>query len=384
VFPIEGANTEQLKDPFSYCLGFSQAQDNPGCPLDDIKPADRHDQDWRNNWQWELPVKNAEDAAYSATYMPNTRSPANTMSSPKGDNIVNMAYYARNTSYGTTRMPKANDWIKIRTSGSAYKDASENTVNPREIGIPITGTNPTKKQQVKISTITGDKDAPTLGGAFENKDDLPPWFNPGIFEDIKKGGKDELFKCDNIETCKVAELLPVPPNLDGKALEEAVKTYYPGSVGTVFQGISERISRDVDKLDSICGGLCTVNGKPLKENAAEGVTIYASADYHTNIGNYVAHRPNFGLHCKAPIFQDNNGTGDCLENPNSTPPVGPHLYLAWDLKANTNRFVGAGAYVGISKFYWEIQYEDKNGVKKTKKIGEDEFIEMYGVKRKAK
>jgi len=384
IFPKDGATSEQLKDPFSYCFGFSQAQDNPGCPLDDIKPNERHDQNWRNNWQWELPARNAEDAAYSATYLPNTRSPANTMSSPKGDNIVNMAYYAKNTSYGTTRMPKANDWIKIRYEGSAYKDAAENGFNPREIGIPITGTNPTKKKQINISTITGDKDAPPIGGAFNNPENLPPWMNPGIIGEIGNGGSNELFKCGDKETCKVAELLPVPPNLDGKALEDAIKTYYPGSVGTVFQGISERIARDVDRFDSICAGTCTVNGKPLKDNAAEGITIYASADYHTNIGNYVAHRSNFGLACNAPIFQDQNGTGDCLNNVNSTPPVGPHLYLAWDLKANTGRFVGAGAYVGISKFYWELKYDHPTKGKQTKKLGEDEFIEMYGVKRTAK
>jgi len=391
VFPIEGATTEQLKDPFSYCFGFSQAQDNPGCPLDDIKPADRHDQNWRNDWKWELPAINAEDAAQSANYLPNTRSPANTMSSPKGDNVVNLAYYARNTSYGTSRMPKANDWIKIRTSGSAYKDAADNGFNPREIGIPISGTNPTKKKQINISTITGNKDDKPLGGVFESRENLPPWINPNVIGEISNG----LFRCEdnNKENCKVAELLPVPPNLDGKALEDAIRTYYPGSVGTVFQGISERIARDVDKLDSICNGQCkALNGGSLKSddptqpymNAVTGVTIYASADYHTNIGNYVAHRPNFGLACNAPIFQDASGVGNCLDNPNSTPPVGPHLYLAWDLKANTNRFVGAGAYVGISKFYWEIKYIDQKGNTKTKKIGEDEFIEMYGVKRKAR
>jgi len=47
------------------------------------------------------------------------------------------------------------------------------------------------------------------------------------------------------------------------------------------------------------------------------------------------------------------------------------------LKANSGRYVGAGAYVGITKFYVQVKAINKQYWPNGKK----EVIEMYGVKR---
>jgi len=55
------------------------------------------------------------------------------------------------------------------------------------------------------------------------------------------------------------------------------------------------------------------------------------------------------------------------------------------LKDNKGRAVGAGAYVGISKFWMELTYWKKSSdgkfSRKNPTLGEQEFIEMFGVKR---
>jgi len=133
VVKIEGTPKDLIKNPFSYCFGYSQ---NSDCPTTDIKNNERYSQSWDNlYWGWELPAeKNARDTAYSASYG----------SDSKGDSIVNMVYYSRKVNNQTTRMPKIGDWVKIRHENSVFLDIAGNMANPRERGVLIAGTSPTE------------------------------------------------------------------------------------------------------------------------------------------------------------------------------------------------------------------------------------------------
>jgi len=175
-----------------------------------------------------------------------------------------------------------------------------------------------------------------------------------------------------------------------------VMLYYPSSVGTLFD-IADNFHNEVGKSinDTIADGSPRYyipkndnmsdnsegNMEPLSEaNVAKFVTLKASAYYHTNLGNYTAHRDPVSAKCTDKIFQNAENAGNCYTNEYN-------YYMAWDLKANSGRAVGAGAYVGISKFWMELScFEKTKGgyKKKTKKLSEQEFIEMFGVKRTAK
>jgi len=381
VFQAENATSELIRNPFSYCLGFSQGARD--CAKEEIKEdSERFSLGYDNNgWEWDLPPINTNDASASAIYSPTTRRDGQMafFGSGKGDSIVNLAYYRKAVSGDqTNRVPKSSDWVKIRHLNSVFLDADSNGVNTRERGVLIVGAKAASKKQIKISTVNPDPNAPVLGGAFESSENLPPWFPPGIIGDIKKGGKNELFKgpsSPNAADGNIAEMLPIPRELEGKQLDSMIRVYFPGSVGSVFL-VNDKIREEVRLLDSACAAAsveCKINGKPLASNAAAGITIFGSANYHTNLGNYVAHRNNLRVDCTADIFKGADGSGNCLD-------PGSNFYLAWNLRANTGRLVGAGAYVGISRFYWQIEYE-RAGKKIIKKYNQDEFIEMYGVKR---
>jgi fibro-slime domain-containing protein len=390
VFADLDATNDLIKNPFSYCFEYSQ---HSKC-LPEGASVQRNNQAWNNlNWQWELPqAKSAEDTAHSITYKPNNKpSPKKYYDGAiKGDSIIDLVYLAYSLDKGpdakTTRMPKATDWIKIRPPFSekdkggvdVFRDAEGNTANPREIGVLISGTNSYKKEQLKIAVI--DKDAkpddPPLGGIFENGGRKPAWVS-----DVGAGyANDYLF-----QPGEVTEFLPIPK---GYPIDSA-KKYYPSSVGTIFD-IATNIKNEVDKVLADCGiiegkvGICkTKDGRPLtKENIAEGITLHASVYYHTNLGNYTAHRDPVEANCTDKIFRREGGPNDSSNNCYSNEY---NFYLAWDLKANSGRFVGSGAYVAITKFYWQMEYIDAtvnaNGDLNSKKFNQDEFVEMYGVRR---
>jgi hypothetical protein len=355
-----------IKNPFSYCFGRSQ---QTNCKTNNIdSTTQRYSQTYNNlDWTWELPVE--QDYASSITYKPTTKG-LNAMAQPgtsKGDSIVEATYYAYKLSGGAaTRMPKADDWVKIRpsSSGAIFVDAEGNLANPRERGVIITGTNPSKKRPIRIAVIKG-ADSPVLGGIFTPGDPgyfPPPWYNQ---EAIDKAA--DLFKPGS-----VAEFLPVPKD---RSHPDTVKAYYPGSVGTLFD-IADRFHNDVNTFLDDCEtkAVCTAaDGTKLnKDNIANYITVHASAYYHTNLGDYTAHRDPISVSCTDPIFKGVNG-GNCYTNEYN-------YYLAWDLKANSGRFVGAGAYVGVSKFYMQIKYLENNKPK-SKKLSQEEFIEMFGVRR---
>jgi fibro-slime domain-containing protein len=366
-----------IKNPFSYCFQYSQGS---SCLPKELLDADRSNQNWNNlDWQWEVAQEGSENVAARATYKPNNSRNANTMThystystGGKGDSIAEMIYYAYkipNTDQ-TTRMPKGSDWIKIRPLGSTgtdtlFVDAEGNAANPREIGVLIKGTNYYKKDPVKIATIGKDAtpEDPVLGGIFRPDYNNPDWW-------VSKEGKDyannDLFKPGN-----VSEFLPIPKGYTS----DSAKKYYPGSIGTIFD-VADIINNDVSRILDECAGKCTLkDGSPLNaENVSKGITVNASAYYHTNIGNYTAHRNPVVANCTAKIFQNRNGEGDCFSNHYN-------FYLAWDLRTNNNRFAGAGAYVAVSKFYWQIEYKDEKGNLKALKKNNDEFIDMFGVRR---
>jgi len=365
VFAGTQASALLIQNPFSYCFGRSQ---QTACPTSDIDSAYRFSQTWDNNnkpveWPWEEP--RPDDYSKSVIYNPNTKT-LNTMAqleSAKGDSIVVLTYAARKTATGTTRMPKSDDWVKIRPKifGDVFADAEGNAAHLRERGVLIRGTNPSRKKQVKIAVVRpGD---PVLGGIFETGP-KPPWWSPnangqGLFADTS-----------------VSELLPVPKD---KSHPDTVKANYPGSVGTIFD-IADRIRNDVNTFFAEeCGvnglGCKTRENQPLtKDNIAYAITVRANAYYHTNLGDYTAHRKNIAVPCTDPIFQNKDGKGNCYTNEYN-------FYLAWDLKANTGRYVGTGAYVAISKFHLQLDYKDKEGNDRSKKLAEDEFIDMFGVRR---
>jgi len=378
VFQIEGATQELIKNPFSFCLGRSQLMN--GCSLTDIDSTLRYSQTYNTtDWPWELP--GTPDTSYSAAYRPSTKGTdvMSPLGASKGDSVVNMTYYSYNISPGvSTRMPKASDWVKIRHQNNVFQDAEGNVANPRERGVFITGTNPTRTKQVKVAQIKGKPTDPPLNGVLKDPNGVmgesgrQHWLSDAAVQDINPGGAHELFKPGN-----VTEFLPVPKDYSNP---DSIKIFYPGSVGTLFE-ISEAlndqlntfITGDATKGVQPCTG-CTVNGVALTPTtAAKGLTIHASAYYHTNIGDYTAHRGSVVANCTDPIFQNRNGTGDCMSN-------AYNYYLAWDLKANSGRFVGAGAYVAISKFYVQLTYE-QNGGTKTKKFNSAEAIEMFGARR---
>jgi len=389
-----------IKNPFSYC--FEHSQDGSRCSKRDKEGVDRRSQSYDNSgntvtgWEWELPQqKSPGDTADLATYTPNSNSEypnsydttsAYASRITSGDNVVDMVYYAKNTSNGTTRMPKAADWIKIRWPAEAAKkggvdvfyDAAGNTANPREIGVLITGTNRYSIEQVKIGAI--DKEAKPDDPFFsDNKYKLCRFKNDvcaaWISDEIKRGN-GSLFKPDT-----VTEFLPVPKDMNAK--EAAIN--YPGSVGIIF-GISTNIENAVNKIvDDECKSNCKIKDPKTgrletltKDNIAKGITIHARAYYHTNLGNYTAHRDPVVANCTDKVFRKKGGLDDdsnnCYTNQYD-------FYLAWDLKTNKNRFAGTGAYVGITRFYWKIEYIDSNNLTQSQKFDQEERVDMFGVRR---
>ncbi len=403
-----------IRNPFSYCFEHSQGSK---CSKRDKEGSDKHSQSYNNitntnsalNWEWELPKqKSNDDVAFSTDYTPNTNGEdlhkydTVTAKNEIGDNIVNMVYYARNTADGgTTRMPKASDWIRIRWPEKTEKkdgvdvfyDAEGNTANPREIGVLITGANRYNKEQIKISAI--DKEAKPddpffLGNKYKGckykGNPCADW----VSDEIKNGKNNKSYGL--FEPGDVAEFLPIIKDMNAK---EAARNY-PGSVGTIFS-ISTNIDYEVDRIRRECfppdgngvDGVCQIKdskGKYIelktKEDfdkyIAEGITLHASAYYHTNLGNYTAHRDPVAARCTDKIFRKKGGPDD---NTNNCYSNNYDFYLAWDLKTNKNRFAGSGAYVGITKFYWQIEYKDGDKVAQAPKFAQEQFVEMFGIRR---
>jgi hypothetical protein len=173
---------------------------------------------------------------------------------------------------------------------------------------------------------------------------------------------------------KPIELLAVPENwtakscslTDDECVSHSVKYQLPGTVGVIFEqdfgmGI-ENFKKDNEKK---------LGGKSV---GPENITLYAKSFYHTNLGNYVVNSDLIELKCTDPIFKYGGAT-NCTES--GWGGQNSKLYLAWNFKDAKGRWAGAGAYVQVYEFWWEINVGDVKSGKK------DHYnkIEMYGVKR---
>ena len=286
IYADPDAGMDLTKNPFSYCFEYSQSS---AClPSGTAVPV--LNQAWNNlDWDWELPKqKNDRDTAYIVKYRQNKRDNMPIVyehgTAAAGDSVLEMTYYAYKISgEETTRMPKGNDWIKIRppSSGDVFRDAEGNVANPKEIGMQITGTNYFRKDQIKIGNISKDAQPgdPPLYGIFEDTSSrTPPWYT----QKGREEARETLYKPGN-----VAELLPIPRGMK----PDSVKYYHPGSVGTVFD-VADNIANEVSKILDECAGKCfTEDGQPLTDlSIANGITVHAAPYYHTNLGTYTAHR----------------------------------------------------------------------------------------------
>jgi len=166
---------------------------------------------------------------------------------------------------------------------------------------------------------------------------------------------------------------------------DTVKAIYPGSVGTVFD-VYRTIDKKAETIWTDCkGGKCKdKEGKPITKmsDIADIITMHASVYYHTNIGDYAAHRNPLDAKCSDKIFQRDvpfysDRGNNCWGNESN-------LYLAWDLKTNKNRYAGAGAYVAVTKFYLQVEYTDSSGTLISEKFNQEDFVEMFGVIRDKK
>ena len=418
IFAAPGAekNPLAIKNPFSYCFEYSQQPKSKCSNGKGIAETDRRNLKWDNlDWKWELPQDkpNSEDVSSQAIYTPNNKpSPKEYYENAiKGDDAVELIYYAYKINEDeTTRMPKADDWVKIRPPSSkkdgspikdgfdVFYDAAGNTANSKERGVLITGKNRYEQDKVVIAAINKETtpEDPPFGGIFTSEGRTKTCQIPGhggrpekcaawMSNDAKKWANDYLY-----DTTKgsVVEFLPVPE----KTTAKEAGGNFPGSVGSIFSGIKENNVEDVLASCSEEGRTCTVTvceGSRCRDekldqyNIAHAISLNASVYYHTNLGNYTAHRNPVEASCTDPVFKmaEPPGPGklatkygdNCLGNKY-------YFYLAWDLKTNKNRFVGTGAYVAVTKFFWQIKYKE-NGKEKSKPFDQHEFVELYGVYR---
>jgi hypothetical protein len=111
------------------------------------------------------------------------------------------------------------------------------------------------------------------------------------------------------------------------------------------------------------------------------ISFHVKTFYHTNLGDFVVNRNLPAVSCENPIFAADiaGSRNNCLDNRNS-------IYVAWNLKDAKNRWVGAGAYVGLYDFYWQVSCKRETcGIDKTWVFNKTERkTQMHGVKRTKK
>jgi len=391
VFADPDASDNLIKNPFSYCFEYSQNSKCKG-----TSEIQTNNMKWNSiglngylPWAWEVP-KRDEDNSYSARYKPSQRNspPKYYEGASGGDNGADLVYRA----YEGTRTPRATDWVKIRPpkletplvlgyeGADVLRDAAGNSANPREIGVLITGGNRYEKEQNKIASVDINDTIP-LGGIFLPGGKKPVW--------ITEIGRDYADR-NLFRDTSITEFLPIPKGYP----IDSVKKNYPGSVGTIINHgnihdwVKDALLSDDCKDDNNKNGknICTVidrYGRPIPLNMndssyAEAVTLRASVFYHTNLGDYTAHKNPVEGKCTDPIFR-----GDPIKRPqygNNCLGNEYNFYLAWDLKSNKGRYVGTGAYVAITKSYLQLDYI-LNGEPKSVKLDPDEFVEMFGARR---
>jgi len=269
----------------------------------------------------------------------------------ENDSIVSL-WFGRWRGEGENKSgtPMPGDSVKFASLGKGYMnffrnillDENNNPPNPNEIGRQIEGRKPFTPDKIPIGEID------------PNYPDYYKEITKGTLDSLGSSGYDSLnlFNRD-----RPIELLPVPPDCDANC----IRAIYPGTIGMVF---NPDVFNELADLEDIHG--------PISDG---DITIYPRAFIHTNLGNYVADR-GFSVKCDDPIFprKDNNPN-----NPPSCRDSRSKFYIAWDMKDMKGRFVGAGAYVGIYDFRWEVYIKKENRVEKKESI--ERKVEMHGVKR---
>ncbi|MCL2282339.1 MAG: fibro-slime domain-containing protein [Fibromonadales bacterium] len=253
----------------------------------------------------------------------------------KGDSIVYLTYNRQQDQSDTTSTPMAGDSVKFTSELFGYfalTDLAGNSPNPREIGRRFEGTNPFKVDDVRLAEVEPDKNV--LEVALIDR---------GFTEEQIKG----MYNKD-----KQVTILPTP----GNWTRDSISKYYPGSIGQLFQ---PDVSNIIGNIQESEGGIVSL----------DSITFYAKAYYHTNLGSFVVEGPALSVKCSDPIFN-----GNCTNNDSKG------VYMAWNLKDSKNRWVGAGAYVEVYDFRWEIRHLGKTRTYNSSK----KQIEMMGVKRAKK
>jgi len=263
-----------------------------------------------------------------------------------GDSIVQFTFrrYREGDPKSATPMPgdsvKFAYLMKYNFTQNILRDLKDNQPNPKEIGRKIEGQKPFNQEKIPIANI--DPNNPDYVKNITK-----------ILKDNKSRGFDSLFVKD-----KPIELLPVP---DGWTLDD-VRREFPGTIGILF---NPDIANSVAELET-----------KYKTKIEDGdISIYPKVFYHTNLGNYVADRA-FEVKCNDPIFPRNDKDQPSCRDSKSK------FYIAWDMKDSKGRFVGAGAYVGIYDFRWEVTISSGDSAGTVEKMDAIERdVEMHGVKR---
>jgi len=278
------------------------------------------------------------------------------LSNAKPDSIVRLTYMRYRSESDRAYTPMAGDSIKFASLALpkgyyALTDYALNPPNPREIGRRLEGNKPTTIDRIPIASLDPD-DPDSLGIIGRALDNVRE--EHGLLQNVPN---DSLFNSN-----KPVTFLP--------ALEawkvDSIKKYYPGSIG---QLISLDANNRLNKIED-------ENNVTIPDSS---ITFHAKAYYHTNLGNFVVESKGVTIKCNDPVFQI-NGRGNCRSEGAKS------LYLAWNLKDAKNRWVGAGAYVEVYDFYWEIDYKGPNKAAAEVSIREtldktQKKIEMLGVRR---
>jgi len=269
--------------------------------------------------------------------------------SENGDSIVSLYFDRYRDGDLKSDTPMPGDSVKFASLEKRYSkftrnilvDAYGNRPNPKEVGRQLEGRKPFTPDKVPIGEI----------------DPNYPDYVKNITDALDRNGstllgtkKDSLFNKD-----RPIELLPIPPDWDIKRVMQE----FPGTIGIL---LNPDVFNEIADMET--------KYKVIIED--KDITIYPKVFYHTNLGNFVADR-GFSLQCDDPIFPVNDkGQPSCRDSRSK-------FYIAWDMKDFKGRFVGAGAYVGLYDFYWEVSIPSKGITEKKEKI--ERRIEMHGVKR---
>jgi fibro-slime domain-containing protein len=274
--------------------------------------------------------------------------------SDKGDSLVTITYLAFDSDNSKSPTPVPRDWVRflakefLAKDGEpvhAFVDLVDNGPNPNEIGMEIVG----RRRFNTDKNLIADLDPDNAEKNFENAVRDRFGDSPAV---------DEILKLHDPKTPNVGAL-PVPKEWKGD--KDSLKTWYPGTVGTVFW---PEVKNVVANLEDKYG---------IKIDPSEIVFTFNSF-YHTNLGGYVVKSGKLEIKCSDPIFQI-DGESNCLSQNG--------IYLGWNLKDDKNRWVGTGAYVQVYNFRWEIK---NNAVPKKERI-HDKYpkdgnkTELFGVRR---